>query len=107
MAGVNRIVVDFDGTIWNNHTNAPMTGVGEAFQELRARGIKILVYSCNQPAYIRQQLLDHGIVVDGIWEGTGKPAANAYVDDKGYRFDGDWEQTTHDLLALIREQARG
>ena len=81
-----------------------MAGVGEAFQEIRARGIKIMVHSCNNPDYIGQRLLNQGIVIDGIWAGAGKPVASVYVDDRGYRFTGDWQQTAQDVIAMVESR---
>jgi hypothetical protein len=30
-----------------------------------------------------------------------KPAAALYIDDKGYRFEGDWEKTYNDVQKLL------
>ena len=101
MTRVPWVAVDYDHTIKDNEANTPMAGVGEALQELRARGIRILIHSCNDPDYIRQQLQEWGIVVDGVWDGVGKPVCVAYIDDRGLRFTGDWQQTTADILRLL------
>jgi hypothetical protein len=30
-----------------------------------------------------------------------KPAANLYIDDKGYCFEGNWEKTYNDVQKLL------
>ena len=96
------VALDFDGVIhsytskWQGASiipDPPVEGAHEAIKELRKR-FKVVILStrANDPdGYVAMQrwLSEHGIEVDGI-AGEGKPKAILYVDDRGFRFDGNW-----------------
>lgn len=76
------IAVDFDYTLVDSPTATPLPGAREAISLLREQGHKIIVHSCNNPAYIEQWMNNHDIRFDSIWTGKGKPVADIYLDDR-------------------------
>lgn len=108
------IVVDFDGTAVEHdfpNVGKPKDGVVEALGELRSLGFHILISSCRNCTFHRddfpeghitpterkgfkamQEALDrYGIPYDEIDDGSrGKPLGALYVDDNGFRFDNNW-----------------
>lgn len=104
---------DFDHTLWDNHANdgkgAPMPGAADAIDEFHSRGWKVMVHSCNNPAFLRKMCDDHDLNIDAIWGEGGidhgaKPVCAAYVDDRAIHFGGDWAQAVHDVLALVEHR---
>ena len=50
----------------------------------------------------REQVLrNNDIMFDGIWDSIGKPVCDLYVDDRGYRFGGNWEAELPVILAYL------
>jgi hypothetical protein len=109
--GRPTVCLDFDGVIhsyvsgWRGETEAPdppVPGVGEAIAELRRRcRVVVLSARCASAAgrrAVAAYLDAHGIAVDEVC--THKPPAAVYVDDLGYRFDGDWAQALPAVLDL-------
>ena len=51
---------------------------------------------------------EHDLRVDAIWGELpgqeGKPVAALYIDDLGYRFEGDWFKTIGDVLGMVAER---
>lgn len=112
------ICVDFDLTI--AHTEYPKIisikpGAKEAMRAFRDMGYRIIISSCRScfwnwdcyymgqpvtPAKDRPVFKDmiafldaEGIVYDEIDDGTkGKVSAKYYIDDKGVRFDNNWDE---------------
>jgi hypothetical protein len=52
---------------------------------------------------MRERLDSWGIPYDEIFQGQGKPAAVAYVDDKAIRFDDNWESIVDAILVMKPE----
>ena len=100
------IAVDFDHCLWKNERNEPAEGFRDFLDEVHSLSWKVIVHSCNRPAFIRQMCELHDLRIDAIWgelpgqEGQ-KPVASAYVDDKGVQFRGDWASTTEEVLKFI------
>jgi len=103
------ICLDFDGVVhlyrsgWQGSvtaiTDPPTLGVRDAVDKLLGKGFDVKVYStrCAEPqGYLAVQnwLRRHEIRADVA---RSKPPAVLYVDDRGYRFDGDWDA----LLAFV------
>ena len=122
---MNRVIaVDFDGVIhkyskgWQDGSiyDPPIDGVKEALQKFRDIGYKIVIYStrCNRRqidgklqeseiAQVSAYLNEHHIPCDGI-ASKEKPLASVYIDDNGYRFDGDWNTCVKDVLAILEQK---
>jgi len=118
MMGHQRYVcVDLDGTIahykgWVDeaHFGEPITGVQAALEKLRSAGWKIIIFTTRgNRELIRAYLEKHAIPFDYINENPeqplgasdGKPIADAYVDDRGIQFNGDWAATAEEVLNFI------
>ena len=95
------VVFDFDGVI-HSYTSgwkgvdvipdAPVNGIKEAINEIRAAGYEVVVVStrCSTPegfGAIRAWLIDNEITVDDVM--IVKPPAIVYIDDRAICFDGD------------------
>jgi len=104
--GKNKLMIDFDNTISNNHKvewpeiGEPMEGVKEALEQLKKDGWEIVVYSCraNEDGGLDQikDFLDkHIIPYDEIV--LGKPHAEFYIDDKNIVFT-NW----NDVLEQVK-----
>lgn len=94
------IAVDLDGTLaeydgWKGieDIGMPYDGARKFVRTLRERGYKVIIHTCRiNPKnssgdvdalnVVSRWLNTHGIEVDEIWTGQGKPIASAYVDDK-------------------------
>lgn len=101
---MKTVCLDFDGVIhsytsgWQGVTaipDRPVPGAKEAIEELSERFI-VAIYSSRsgQPGgieAIKQWWSDWKMPLNPrIKFPTSKPPALLYVDDRGYRFDGDW-----------------
>lgn len=97
------IAIDWDHTLMNGKEWLP--GAKDALKLMREKGHKVIIYSCNSEQWIEQNLLDAGIIVDHVWIERGKPLADIYIDDKGYRFpsDGDWTHEINPILLMVGE----
>ena len=96
------IAIDLDGTIVNK--DKPLEGAREAINLLREHGHKVVINSCNRLEWIIKVLDNNDIRYDAVYgEGSAKPVADLYVDDRGYRFKGDWVNEVNDILALVGE----
>lgn len=99
--GRQTIAVDFDGVIhsytsgWQGPvpTDPPVAGAREAIAKLREKfDIAVLTTRAETEdgaAGTRAYLRTHGIEVDQVTH--GKVKAVLYVDDRGFRFTGDWK----------------
>ena len=119
-----RIAVDFDGTLCDMafpEIGAIKKDAREALTLFKTLGFKIIIWSCRtchwdyeiyggdreQPTLERDRVkamaewLDaNAIPYDEIDDGSkGKPGADLYVDDKGYRFTDNWEE----IMTFVKE----
>jgi capsule biosynthesis phosphatase len=104
------LCVDFDDTIRNRH-DEPINGVAETFSKLKQEGYHIIISSARinpklwgdlikfRIADIKTWLENHKIPYDEVV--AYKPVAGIYIDDKGYRFEGDWEKTYNDIQKIL------
>lgn len=96
------IILDFDGVIhsyqsgWHGADvikDSPTLGAKEAIAKLRERYIVVVVSSrTHQPGgieAIKAWLEAHDIVVDDV--PPHKPPHVCTVDDRAFRFEGDWD----------------
>lgn len=116
-----RICIDLDGTIlefsWDRwekegqkYWDVPKDKAVETLHILRAMGHYLVIYTSRilteiNPGYTRQELIEnvehalkrYNIPYDEIWTEKGKPIADLYIDDRGYRFE-NWEDTLRFIL---------
>jgi len=96
------LILDFDGVIhsyssgWKGATvipDPPTNGAREAIAKLRERYVVVVVSSrSHQPGGIgamKAWLAEHGIEVDDV--PAHKPPHVCTVDDRVFRFEGDWD----------------
>lgn len=111
------IAVDFDGTCCDHEfpgIGKPKANLKAALTLFRTLGYKILIYTCRtchwhydvfggdpkQPTLEREKvkemiawLGEHQIPYDEVDDGSrGKPLAAVYIDDKGMRFEDNWQE---------------
>lgn len=75
-----------------------MPGAVEALRTLTMGKKKIVIHSCRSlypEGYtrIQEKITEIGLHCYPhleFWAKEGKPIADLYVDDKGFRFEGDW-----------------
>lgn len=92
------IAIDWDGTIVDNMNHQmgerfpPLfPQAKEAIRGFRAEGHKVMIFSCNNPKWIKECLEEYEIIVDYIWEGA-KPVYDLLIDDRNVEFSGDWHE---------------
>lgn len=104
------VALDFDGVLhlyekgWQGATvlEGPTEGAQEAVAALFDMGYEVAVFSTRAEtpegaAAIRSWLVEHGFPsADKIPVSATKPKAVLFVDDRGFRFEGDW----HSILAV-------
>lgn len=96
------LILDFDGVIhsyqsgWKGAAvipDPPTDGAREAIAKLRERYVVVVVSSrCHQDGGIDaiwEWLRKHRIEVDGVT--NDKPPHICTVDDRAFRFEGDWQ----------------
>jgi hydroxymethylpyrimidine pyrophosphatase-like HAD family hydrolase len=93
------IALDFDHTIVDG--DVVRDYAREAINIWRENGHKVVIHSCNNPRWIEKVLRENRIVVDHIWDEKGKLLADIYVDDKGYRYEGNWRDEVDKVLHLV------
>jgi beta-phosphoglucomutase-like phosphatase (HAD superfamily) len=95
------IAVDFDHTLVEGEK--PIEYAREAINILRENGHKIIIHSCNETSWIKKVLDNADMRYDHIWTKAdgNKPLADIYIDDKGFRFTGNWRENVEQVLLLI------
>lgn len=104
------IVIDFDGVLhsyasgWKGASvvpDPPTPGAREAIAKLRETYTVVVVSSrCHQPGgieAIQAWLLYHNIGVDDVT--NDKPPHIVVVDDRAFRFEGDWQKVIDGIPA--------
>lgn len=117
MSNQKYVCVDLDGTIahykeWvsEDHFGEPIKGVQDAFAKLHKEGWKIIIFTTRgNHERIKNYLDKHSIPFDHINTNPeqpagaedGKPIADAYVDDRGIPFNGNWAATVDEVLKFV------
>lgn len=105
---IKSITLDFDGVIHpynkpfdpNSCPEPPEEEVNKSIQKIRSMGFEVYVLStrCETPhgvQLIRDYLKTHNIEVDDVV--STKERSKVYVDDRGYRFTGNWDKLVNFL----------
>ena len=120
------VAVDLDGTIleidlakWEkcgmDYFGEPLPFAVEALEHIRSCGWHILIYTCRLNPIINPdvstdeakkrigEVLDkYSIPYDEIYDGYGKPLADIYIDDRGFRFT-TWVEVIEFMRRLSNE----
>ena len=92
------ISLDFDGVIhryskgWGDGTiyDPPTPGTAEAMKKLMGAGYALVIHTTRiDHDEIKRWLVKYDL--PDIQVSNIKPIARIYIDDRGWRFDGNWE----------------
>jgi len=99
------VSIDFDGTIADHKypkIGKIKPGAVEAIKAIKSRGHQIIIFTCRagkEEQEMREWLIMNGIPFDeinspieGFDLGSRKVYADVYIDDKGVRFNNNWEE---------------
>jgi len=105
------IAIDFDGTLVEHefpHIGPLKPGAVEALRAFKKAGHQIIIWTCRQGSdeqEVRLFLLQNKIPFDtintpipGYDLATRKLYADIYIDDKGLRFEDNWEEIRRLIL---------
>jgi len=122
MSDQKYVCIDLDGTIahyeeWKGETHfgEPVEGVQEALKQISYAGWKIIIFTTRaNRKLVSEYLLSHSIPFDYINENPdqpknaigGKPYAEAYIDDRGIQFNGNWQETANEVIHFIPWEQR-
>jgi hypothetical protein len=107
------ICIDVDGVIADYSQGfkgpkvigAPLPGAREFLERLREAGWKIVIFTTRGNDVMEQYMEQHSLYYDEIndnsslrGENPGKPIAAVYLDDRGIRFNGDFDQAFEQIM---------
>jgi hypothetical protein len=118
------LAVDFDGTLVDHvypGVGKVKPGAKEAMQRFRDLGYHVIIWSCRTCHWMPGHFPPNGISRDDIVrdmvealdtndipydevdDGTrGKPMAEFYIDDKGLRFEDNWDEIADAVERITR-----
>jgi hypothetical protein len=93
------VAIDFDGVLneypgWLTdlgRTRQPVPGARAFVQRLLAEGFRVVIFTCRDYREVRAWLAHYGFPEGALHVTDKKPVAMCYIDDRGYRFEGDWD----------------
>lgn len=111
MIKYKTIAIDYDGTLVQDSlvedTDSPIIpGADKITQRLRDEGWEILIFTCRpsfQRKAIEENLRRQGVHFEHI-SFYGKPNAAVYVDNRGFRFEGNWNETYNWLVENLKNE---
>ena len=90
------VALDFDGVLadyhgWKgeDHVGDPLPGAQDFVGRLINAGYVVVIHSTRDRTVLTRWLLFHGFPPIEI--AAQKPPAYIYIDDRGYRFNGNWD----------------
>jgi len=104
------VCIDFDDTLCKSD-GEPVEGSFEALRGFKQAGYTILIFSARlnpelwgelikfRSTEISDWLEQYNMPYDNIV--SHKPPADVYIDNKGYRFEGDWKKAFKEILELL------
>lgn len=96
------LAIDLDGVLTRNPGKEarlgiddpipdPLPGAVDFVREAVGMGYRVVVYSnTRHPAIVNDWLIRHGLG-DIVTTSVGLPEATVYLDDRGLRFEGDFQ----------------
>lgn len=108
-----RLAVDFDGVLhgyskgWcgGKIYDDPVPYSREAMHSLSKRYELVIFTARTNLGDVRAWLVDHGMLQYFAGITNTKPLAGLYIDDRGLRFEGDWEATLDRIEELMGDHA--
>lgn len=114
------VAVDVDGVI-NSYTSGftgasdfpdpPVEGAIEWLEHLSCNRVSVIFHSCRFCelwttesffVWLQNHGASQGLVAGcDVWSAPGKPKADVYIDDRGFRFEGKFPSAAE--LAILRE----
>jgi hypothetical protein len=106
--------VDFNGVLdaytgWKGpaHFDPPRPGARAFLEALRARGLRIVIFTTRYPDDVWRWLREHRLD-DLVGDVTDrKPAAHVFVDDRAVCFRGDFDETLKQIDAFAAHWEAG
>jgi adenylylsulfate kinase len=90
------VCLDFDGVLADYHgwkdkdtLDPPYPGAKEFVERVLAAGYAVVVHTTRHPIRIESWLHEHGFPFIEVH--SRKPKALVYIDDRGFRFTGNWD----------------
>lgn len=109
------IALDFDGVLhsytsgWTGEipTDSPVSGSVDFVNNLISLGYKLYIFSCRAKyklgvSGIKDWLNKYGFPESKITVTNEKPEADIYIDDRGFRFEGNFEEA----LKFVKENKK-
>jgi hypothetical protein len=91
-----RVAIDFDGVLadyrgWQGDeiTGSPIAGAREFIKTLLAENYEVIIFSTRKFSVVHQWLAIHDFPLNVVITDRKLPAL-CYIDDRAYRFEGDW-----------------
>lgn len=84
-----------------------LLGAQDALRRFKEEGHTIVIHSCNERDWIERNLREEGLIVDYVnGHSDGKPVADLYIDDRGWRFprNGSWIEELPKVLELLEQE---
>ncbi len=94
------VAIDFDGVLaqydgWKGeeHLGEPMAGAREFCQRVLDAGYRIAIHTTRKPLQVEEWWKEHHFPAtkEVMIPLTTKPTAVVYIDDRAYRFTGNWQ----------------
>jgi hypothetical protein len=108
------VVLDADGTVFEysgwqgeDHVGRPLPGVVEFARMADYLGYTLVVSTARTGRGL--EAIRRAVELAGIPAETthDKPIGALYIDDRGYRFGGDWRVAAQEIALLLGEPALG
>lgn len=118
------ICIDFDGVLhnyskgWQDGTiyDGPKPGAAQAMSRLLELGYEVVIYSTrcysrfikgayqeSQVKEVQEWLKKWQIPYSYIYLSSEKPLCSLFVDDRAYRFEGNWDMEIDKIVELAKK----
>lgn len=94
---LNGVLDTYTGWHGADHFDPPREGARAFLEELRTRGLRIVVFTTRYSDDVRRWLREYDLqdLVDDVTD--RKPAAHVFVDDRAVCFRGDFAATLREI----------